>query len=771
MIRILNVEDDARDFEIIQRKLESEGLACEIVRVEREEEYARAISDCRFDLIIADMSLPSFDGLRALELAKERCGDVPFIFFSGVLGEEAAVETLKNGATDYVLKQRPARLASAVRRAIDSASETRLNRLAEESRQNELRFRQAIEHSMEDGVVATDVDGRQMYVNPAFERMVGWSAELVGATPPFLYWPEEERDGIERALQATLAGETPPNGYELTFQRRSGERFPARVAISRLKDHNEAPIGWLAVVTDITERKAADAAIRSQAEALQRLSRAVEYAADIIFMTDADGTITYANPAFEQVYGFSHSDAVGRTPRILKSGHQSAELYEHMWREILDGDHFRREFINRTKDGREIVVDASVSCVRAADGAIAGFIAVQNDITEKKRLEQEQEQLRQHLVYLGKMEALGTLAGGIAHDFNNILAIVQSFCSVAERSADKPDRLANAIKTIREAVRRGADLSKRILTFARKSEFCIAPLHINQVIGEVVKMVEQTFPKTIKFATALGDIPSVAGDSSQLHEVLLNLCVNARDAMPAGGTITFHTELVSPAVVRRDIPNAPLADFVRVRVSDTGAGMNDETKRRMFEPFFTTKSTGTGLGLAVAWGVVSAMGGFIRCQSEQGLGTSFDLFLPLAATLDEQAPNRAPQELTGSGTILLVEDEPNLAEVLAEALEEHGYRVLLARDGTEAMSLFSELHHSLRAVVSDIGLPGVAGSDLFFRFRQIDESVPLVLASGFVDPALLEELRRAGLRQFLQKPYETEDLLRAVASAINGCPA
>lgn len=637
MIRILNVEDDAMDSEIIQRKLESEGLACEIVRVEREEEYTRAIADCRFDLIITDMSLPSFDGWRALELAKERCCDVPFIFFSGVLGEEAAVETLKKGATDYVIKQRPARLAPAVRRALDDASEQRQ--------------------------------------------------------------------------------------------------------------------------------------IRSQAEALQRLSRAVEYAAEIIFMTDSDGTITYVNPAFEQVYGFSQSDAVGCTPRILKSSRQSAELYEHLWRQILAGDHFRREFINRTKDGREIVVDASVSCVRTADGAIAGFIAVQHDITEKRRLEQEQEQLRQHLVYLGKMEAIGTLAGGIAHDFNNILAVVQSFCSVAERSSDKPDRLANAIKTIRQAVRRGADLSKRILTFARKTEVCIVPVNVNQVIDEIVKMAEQTFPKTITFATALGDIPSVAGESSQLHEVLLNLCVNARDAMPAGGTITFRTELVSSAMARRDIPDAPPEDFVRVRLSDTGAGMNDEVKKRLFEPFFTTKSTGTGLGLAVAWGVIGAMGGFIRCESEEGVGTSFDLFLPLAASLAEQEPQRVTQELTASGTILLVEDETVLAEVLAETLEEHGYKVLLACDGTEAIRLFEELHHGLQAVVSDIDLPGVAGNDLFLRFRQIDASVPVVLASGYVEPSVLRELRRAGLKQFLQKPYETEDLLRAVASAINGCPA
>lgn len=622
---------------------------------------------------------------------------------------------------------------------------------------------------MEEGVAATDVEGRQMYVSPAFERMVGWSAaELVGATPPFSYWPEEEREGIERALQATLLGDTPPNGFELTFQRRSGERFPAHVAISRLHEHDEAPIGWVAVVTDITQRKATDGAIRFQAAALRRLSGAVEQAAEIIFMTDTDGAISYVNPAFEKTYGFSKSEAVGCTPRILKSGHQNTEFYEHMWREMLAGHHFRGEFINRTKDGREVVVDASVSCVRAADGAISGFIAVENDITEKRRLEQEQEQLRLHLVFMGKTEALGTLAGGIAHDFNNVLSIVQSFCTVAERCNDDPVRQANAFETIRQAVRRGADLSKRILTFARQSEICRAPLHINQVVCEVVKMAEQTFPKTTTFATALGDIPSVAGDSSQLHEVLLNLCVNARDAMPAGGSITIRTELVSPEIVRRDIPNAPLEEFVRIRVSDTGTGMSDDTKQQVFVPFFTTKSKGTGLGLASAWGVMSALGGFMRCESQQGFGTTFDLFLPLAATLGEQAPDRAPLELTGTGTILLVEDEPNLGDVLAEMLEEHGYRVRLARDGTEALSLFSELHRSLRVVVSDIGLPGVAGSDLFFRFRQIDASIPVVLASGYIEASVLEELRRAGLGQFLQKPYETEDLLRAVASAIHG---
>ncbi len=399
------------------------------------------------------------------------------------------------------------------------------------------------------------------------------------------------------------------------------------------------------------------------------------------------------------------------------------------------------------------------------------MIAIVSDITERKRLEEEREVLSARMADLDKMEALGTLAGGIAHDFNNILSVILSFAAVAERSKTEEQRFSEALEMIRQAVRRGADLAKQVLTFARRADSTAEAVDLNQLLTEIMKMAQSTFPRTITFESALDEtLPLVIADGSQLHQAFLNLLINARDAMPTGGSIRVATRVTSGAEAQRHCPEARGPSYVSVQVRDTGLGMPEDVRQRIFEPFFTTKGEGrgTGLGLAVTYGAVKSAGGTIAVESEESRGTTFEIFLPLpeAWSSSNGESVQPPMELTGNETVLFVEDEPVIGPLMVENLQQHGYSPLLARDGVEALATFDTAGERIDIIVSDDGLPGMAGRDLFVALRARGELVPFVLASGFVDSKALDSLRRAGLDQFLQKPYTVDQLLVAIRSAL-----
>jgi PAS domain S-box-containing protein len=631
-LRVLNLEDNPRDSELIQRELEGSGIVCDVVRVETEEEYRRALDSEPFDLIISDFSRPSFDGARGLELARVLRPETPFLFFSGAIGEEAAIESLKNGATDYVLKQTPARLVSALLRALNEAAERRRRRLAEEALiESERRFRTVVE-SAPDGIFI-QVNRRFAYVNAAALRLFGAlsSDQLVGQTVLDRVHPDF-RGEVSACIHQLNVERKRVQAWEEKFLRLDGSAVDVEACAVPFSYGDEA--GTLVFIHDITKRL-------RRTESLVRLSSAVEQAAEMIFMTDRDGTIIYVNPAFERAYGYSKEEVIGKTPRVIQSGQSTRDDYQSFWRQILEGKHFRGELVNRARDGKLIVVDASVSRVLDPGGQLAGFIAVQTDVTEKKRAQEEQRVSRERMFHLGKMEAIGTMSAGFAHDFNNILAVALSFCELAERSRNEPQRFANAVGMIRQAVGRGAELSNRLLAFARKTEVKLSPMNVNRLIREVIGMSQQIFPGTITFSTLLADDqPLVMADASQMHEVLLNLFVNARDAMPGGGVIAVESRVATAAEIREKFSDGSIGEAVCIRVSDTGTGMSEQTRSRVFDPFFTTKGEkGTGLGLAVAFGVITALGGLIRLESQEGEGSTFELFLPVAATGESEPPD------------------------------------------------------------------------------------------------------------------------------------
>jgi CheY-like chemotaxis protein len=372
------------------------------------------------------------------------------------------------------------------------------------------------------------------------------------------------------------------------------------------------------------------------------------------------------------------------------------------------------------------------------------------------------------------MESLGTLAGGIAHDFNNILGIIVGYASHLESHKTEPEKLTQSIDAIIRAVNRGASVVRQLLTFARRYDVMFESINVNEIITELVELVEETFPKSITFALELEEhIPSIIADHNQLHQTLLNLCLNSRDAMPNGGTLAIKTHTSSGSALRERFADATENEYVTISVSDTGIGMGAATRQRIFEPFFTTKEhgKGTGLGLAVVYGVIKGHRGFIHVESEEKHGATFSIYLPVSL-LEIEASPRPPEELDevagGKETILLVEDEPLLLDLLKLVLEEKGYRIATATDGQEALDVYTKYKDTIDLVLSDMGLPKLGGWETFQKMREVNPDVKVILASGFVNPELKLEMMKQGAKDFVQKPYVPHRILRRIREVLDG---
>jgi two-component system, cell cycle sensor histidine kinase and response regulator CckA len=517
----------------------------------------------------------------------------------------------------------------------------------------------------------------------------------------------------------------------------------------------------LVLAFDVTERRRTE-------EALRWLQQAVEQTDDAVFMTRLDGTIAYVNPGFERLYNCVAEQVLGETPRFLKSGEMSADHYASLWHTLLAGRNYRGTHVNRTRDGRLVTVEASVTALRGPGDELLGFVAVHADISERRRLEDERRALEAQVVRGQRFEALGTLAAGAAHNFDNLLGVVLGHAGALARKPDDAAGVLRGAEAIRLSGERGADLVRQILTFARPKEHRIGVVDAWAVAREVERLLRDILPRPIDIVVS----PDPGGawvrcDHSELHQALLNLCLNARDAMPSGGTLSLCVVRTPGARVRTYCPEAGPSEYVELSVVDSGIGMDEETRQRVFEPFFTTKASGhgSGLGLAVVYGIVTAHGGLVAVESAQQRGSTFRIFLPLCAA--PPAPDPAVEARPAAGrTILLVEDEEILSEIVGAWLRDAGYRVVAARDGETAVAAFREKHAEVDLVLCDLGLPGLGGRDVFVAARAVDPRVRFVILTGYVDPAEQQELLDAGVAAFLEKPCRVEDLLDVVGRAL-----
>jgi signal transduction histidine kinase/CheY-like chemotaxis protein len=465
------------------------------------------------------------------------------------------------------------------------------------------------------------------------------------------------------------------------------------------------------------------------------------------------------------MFGFQSKEeaATWNTVRLYASP-EKRERVLALLRERKVLENFELELHKR--NGTPLWVIANLIGIFNDAGELTSIRSYLFDNTERRRLE---EGLRQSQ----KMESIGTLAGGITHDFNNILGIILGYVSLIRRDRNQPERLDASIDAIGKAVERAAGLVNQILTFAHRTPVAIQAVQVNDVLKDMARLVRETFPKNITMHLELTEpLPAVAADTSQLHQVFLNLSVNARDAMPSGGTLTYRTMLVAGRVLRRKFNEAGRHPYVCVSLSDTGVGMDDTTRRRLFEPFYTTKRAGkgTGLGLAVVYGIIASHKGFVEVESAVNRGTTFHLYLPVAEeeqTQAEQVEQEIGAVLGGAETILLVEDEEMLMDVVSSSLRSKGYTVLTARDGDEALRVFEKHRGEIKLVITDFGLPLRTGFEVFQALRKKAPSLNVVLASGYIDPQQQTMMSAAGVRAFLQKPYQIAEVLKKIREILD----
>ncbi|MBN2352171.1 MAG: response regulator [Spirochaetales bacterium] len=482
------------------------------------------------------------------------------------------------------------------------------------------------------------------------------------------------------------------------------------------------------------------------------------------FIAAADGVILTCNRAFTAALGFQAAEEAAGLNffRFCPNPRQREDFLQ-----ILGGgrrvEHLAMDIVRNDGSAAFARVNAyGVFDDRHDLVRIVGFII---DETERRRLEERLAQAQ-------KLESLGTLAGGIAHDFNNILNIILGYLSLLEKAGGDEAEAARLAGTIRQAAERGVALVSRLLTFARKDEPRFDPVRLSDVVDEAVKLARETFPKTIEIRSAVADsVPLVTADPDQLHQAFLNLLVNARDAMPAGGVLSVTGGSVDRRTLASRYPDTEGEAYSFIRVEDTGVGMDETVLKRIFEPFFTTKQrdSGTGLGLAMVYGIVKKHRGFVDVESEQGRGAAFTVYLP--ARTDRVRPAAAPVSGAaapegGGETILLVEDEETLREYLATVLRTKGYRVLEAADGEAAFDLLREHPGGVDVVLADFGLPKMDGGELFKRVHTTGKQARMVLMSGFLDPSVKPLLMKTGVTHFLQKPVKPEALLTTLREAL-----
>lgn len=535
------------------------------------------------------------------------------------------------------------------------------------------------------------------------------------------------------------------------------------ILLSPLKDENDR-------VTHVIESARNISELISVQEDLRKLSTAIEQSPVSVVITNLDGSIEYVNPKFCTVTGYTKEEALGQNPRVLKSGEQDDRFYKSLWETISKGETWQGEFHNRKKDGELFWEDATIGPILDADGNISHYIALKEDITAQKKLEEQLQQSQ-------KLEAVGQLAGGVAHDFNNLLTVINGYSDLIMTKLDETDDLYKDIMQIAKAGERAGGLTQQLLAFSRKQIIQPKIIHLNSLISETEKMLRRLIGEDIELTCKFGqNLDLIKADPGQLDQVLLNLCVNARDAMPQGGQLIIETDnLEINGDFYKNVVAAKPGKYVSISITDTGKGMDDKTKKRIFEPFFTTKEKGrgTGLGLATVYGIVKQNKGYIWVYSELDVGTTFKIYLPALSEDVESGKDYevAEQDYFGSETIMVVEDEEDVRELTSEILLRAGYHILQAADGSEALRAVTENPDKIQLLLADVIMPKMGGKKLMEELKKTAPGLKVIFVSGYTDDAI----SRSGVLDkgviFLQKPYAPKTLLKLVRNTLDGSPS
>ena len=675
---------------------------------------------------------------------------------------------------------------------------------------------------MPTAVYICDVQGRITFFNPRAEKLWGRKPFVNDENEKFCgsfrLWSSA---GAEIAREQTpmataLKTGSPVIDEEVIIERPDSSRINARITIKTLHDKQGLTTGAIAVFQDLSYWEITD-------ESRQWLGAIIESSDDAIISKNLDGIIMSWNKGAERIFGYQEQEVIGKPVTLLMPPERYNEEAA-----ILAGirrgerfDHY--ETVRKRKDGSLIDISLSISPIKDVGGRIIGASKIARDITQRKRMEaalrraqealaksneelesqvrrrtaelerandallqemEEHQKLESQLWQAQKLESIGTLAGGIAHEFNNILNIIKGYVLLIRQTSSIDESIAESLNVIDRSVERGAYEVKQLLTLARKTEARLTLCNPNDLLLELAKLLKQTLPKTIELILDLDSkVPSLAIDTNQINQALLNLAVNARDAMPHGGELALKTKVIERS--QMPDPDATAERYLCVEVGDNGIGMSAGVRARIFEPFFTTKSigNGTGLGLAIVYGIIKSHNGFIDLDSKPKHGTTFRLYLPIAAHEEKSnveaisskelsianktnGAEGCPVSLVNRKSVLVIEDEENMVYLLRKAFLRNKCGLFVALDGEQAMAVYQSHKDDIGVVLLDIGLPKYSGWEIVSRIRQQNPNVRIFVTSGYLEPDIKSKMERAGVEAFIQKPYNPGDVVEMLCSSL-----
>ncbi|WP_104909805.1 hybrid sensor histidine kinase/response regulator [Nostoc sp. 'Lobaria pulmonaria (5183) cyanobiont'] len=755
-IKVLLVEDNPGDVFLLQEFLkEVTTIVVDLMPVERLSEALKYLAKEIFDVILLDLSLPDSQGLETFVIAHDQAKATPIIVLTGIDDETLATRAMQQGAQDYLVKGQVTGdlLVRSMRYAIER------QRADNALRQSEERFRVALKNSPI-FVYNQDRDLRYTWVyNPSY----GLTVEEILGKQDLDIIPVEDAQRlitIKRGVLSTGIG----TREEVSITIKDTIRY-YDLTVEPLRNETQEIVGVTCASIDISDRQAALRDRKLAEEKIREQAALLDVTTDAICVRDLNNQIIFWNQGAETLYGWQAKEAWGKNASELLYDEPSPEIEAALLQAISKGK-WQGELTKLTKMNKEVLVASRWSLVCDEQGKPKSILTVDTDITEKKHLEAQ-------LFRAQRLESIGTLASGIAHDLNNILTPILAGAQLLPlKFPDADERTRHLLEILEINARRGADLVKQVLSFARGVEGKRITLQLRHIIVEIAKILKETFPKSIEIST---DVPQnlwmVSGDSTQLHQVLMNLCVNARDAMSNSGTLSISAEniLIDANYARMNL-EAKEGPYIVITVSDTGIGIPKEMLDRIFEPFFTTKDVGqgTGLGLSTVLGIVKSHGGFVNVYSEPESSTSFKVYLPAVGGIETLSPeNLLPQ--TGHGElILVVDDEAAIQEITITSLEAHNYKILVASDGIEAIALYAQNRDKISAVLMDIMLPSLDGLTAMRTLQKINPQVKIIASSGLMSDNKLSAIAAIGVNTFLSKPYTVNELLLSLQKVLSG---
>lgn len=749
---ILILEDNSSDAALSLRTLETAGIRVAADQVRTANDFTKRANSYPYDVILCDFTIPGWNGLEALRFVRNSGNDVPFIFVSGTIGEDVAVDCVKEGATDYVLKSDLKRLPIALRRALDERELRRQQKLSEEQ------YRMLFESNPQPMYVIDRNTLRFLAVNDATVQRYGYPRQkFLDMTILDIRPPED----IPRVLNTVLREHRSGIQQYGNWSHRAANGEIIRVQISTHDVTFKGVDAMLVLAHDVTEMWKGQEKLRHSEERFSKAFRSSPVAITISAM--ADGRYIDVNEAFLRMVGWQREEVIGR-------GTLELNIWEHpsdrarMVAELERAGRivaFETEFLSRSRGQRSVQVSAELIVL---DGELC-VLAITNDVTEAKRLE---KQLR----LAQKMEAVGQLAGGLAHDFNNMLGVIIGYCDLMDGRIGS-EAARKDIHQIKKTGQRAATLTRQLLTFSRQQYVRNIVLNLNTTINELTQMLRRVIPAHIELtfepSPSLGNVKA---DPGQVEQIVTNLVINARDATPEGGKITIRTSNIElDDVYAESHAKVRAGSYVMLSVSDSGSGMDPATMARIFEPFFTTKSAaeGTGLGLAMVYGAMEQAGGHIEVESEIGAGTTFNLYFPRIAEAELPRVATFPKKsaVKATETVLLVDDETDLREITRELLESEGYTVLAAPDGQTAMSLAAEYKGAIHVLLVDVVLGGISGTELAKQLVAMRPDIRVLYMSGYAGRFLTSRDLAASPVPLVEKPFTKELLLRQMLSVIS----